>query len=427
MTEKDATRLQLEALCGSVFSPSAPINSLSLFAGRIEQVGKLREAINSRGCHAMLFGDRGVGKTSLASILKELFAKIESMQIVKINCVESDDFQHVWRKALNAIAVEVEVEVQDEDGVKEKKRERYTLDQYFASYPQIGPGEIRQILQWASQTMRYVIVFDEFDRLAAPERGMFADTIKDLSDNSENVTLILVGVASDSIHLIAEHASITRCMRQIRMPLMNRQELMEIINKALPTLKMTIETTAANYIVSLSQGLPHYTHLLGKESALRAIRADRSRITAEDVMKSIHIALEQIDLTIRDAYHKAATGPRTSELFPQVLLACALANTDPSGYFRSSDVQGPLCVITGEEYEIRDFNSNLESLSTSPERGRIIERIGEPRKYKYRFPNPLLRPFIILRQLADEKLTHAILNSLLQDEGMVQPQQPTLF
>lgn len=42
MTELEAAQLQLETICGTVFSPSAPINKLALFAGRLEQITKLR-------------------------------------------------------------------------------------------------------------------------------------------------------------------------------------------------------------------------------------------------------------------------------------------------------------------------------------------------------------------------------------------------
>src|ERR1039457_6340836 len=155
MTEQQQRQFQLEALCGNVFGPSAPINKLSLFAGRLVQMGKLRDAINSRGCHAILFGDRGVGKTSLASILKELFAKIPSMQIVKTNCVESDDFQNAWRKALSEITIVIESP--NPEG-EIRGPEQYTLDQYMPNYPLIGPGEIRHLLKWASETQDLVIV-----------------------------------------------------------------------------------------------------------------------------------------------------------------------------------------------------------------------------------------------------------------------------
>ncbi|MFO0865698.1 MAG: AAA family ATPase [Gemmataceae bacterium] len=405
-----AELLQFEALCDTVFSPSTPINRLSLFAGRPDQLRKLREAINTRGCHAIIYGDKGVGKTSLTRTVRDMFAKIETLQIAHINCAKSDDFQNAWRKALHELTIWI---ASDEDP---EQPQQHTVDQYMVNYPTIGPGEIKHLLRWATGSQRFVIVFDEFNLLPEPERALFADTIKDLSDHSIEATVVLVGVASDTAHLIAEHSSITRCLRQIPMPLMKRPELTEIIDKALPKLGMTIEPAATRYITSLSQGLPNYTHLLGKESALRAFRSNRRHITISDVLSSVDVALEQVDLTIRTAYHKAVTGLRVSELFPQVLLATALANTDPLGWFRATDVRDPLCRITGQTYEIPGFKSNLDKLATAPERGQILTMTGTKGKLQYRFSDPLLRPYIILKRLEDPTLAQMILNWLLEDD-----------
>lgn len=65
----DFKHLQHQA--SAVFTPAVPISSDSLFAGRSTQISKLVDAINQRGQHAVLFGERGVGKTSLANVLGE--------------------------------------------------------------------------------------------------------------------------------------------------------------------------------------------------------------------------------------------------------------------------------------------------------------------------------------------------------------------
>ena len=52
----------------SLFTPGAPIDEYALFAGRQPQIQKISDTVVSKGRHAVLFGERGVGKTSLASI-----------------------------------------------------------------------------------------------------------------------------------------------------------------------------------------------------------------------------------------------------------------------------------------------------------------------------------------------------------------------
>ena len=54
---------------GQLFTPATPINKRDLFAGRLEQAGKVVDVICQRGQHAIVYGERGVGKTSMSNVL----------------------------------------------------------------------------------------------------------------------------------------------------------------------------------------------------------------------------------------------------------------------------------------------------------------------------------------------------------------------
>lgn len=409
---KPEEQKRLIAMCGRAFSPSAPVNKLTLFAGRIEQIRKITEAVNTRGRHAMMYGDRGVGKTSLANILKDLFADANGLKIVKLNCAATDDFRNVWRKALSEINAIQEAHLNDED----KRPTEETLGDRLNEYEHVGPGEIRELLESVSQEgFEIVIVFDEFDRLENDHRNLFSDTIKDLSDNSVSVTLVLVGVASDIAGLIAEHASIDRCLRHVPMPRMSGAELSDIIDKALTTLGMSISTDAVELIVALSQGLPHYTHLLGQEAAQKALSAARLDITENDVIAAIKEAIDKTDQTVRSDYHKACQTQRKGTLFPQVLLACALAEVDDLGYFKSADVRDPLCDITNQKYDIPNYAQHLDKFASEESRGPVLEKWGTNRRFRFRFRNSMLRPFIIMQGLADQMISGTLLEKLKVD------------
>lgn len=56
----------------SAFQPRSPISDLSLFAGRWDQIVAIVDAIAQTGLHVVLFGERGIGKTSLANIVGPL-------------------------------------------------------------------------------------------------------------------------------------------------------------------------------------------------------------------------------------------------------------------------------------------------------------------------------------------------------------------
>jgi len=64
-----AESLRLRATILTTFTPGRPINKLDLLAGREEQISKVLEAVLSPGQHAAIYGERGVGKSSLANLI----------------------------------------------------------------------------------------------------------------------------------------------------------------------------------------------------------------------------------------------------------------------------------------------------------------------------------------------------------------------
>src|SRR5271157_619723 len=97
---------ELQALSletGAVFTPGAPINEKDLFAGRTQQVEKIIDAVSQRGYHAILYGERGVGKTSLSNMRSSFLAQRHAYDISRTNCDISDTFTALWTKALKDI------------------------------------------------------------------------------------------------------------------------------------------------------------------------------------------------------------------------------------------------------------------------------------------------------------------------------------
>ena len=59
----------LVARATTVFQPRTPITTRELFAGRWSELMAVVDAVNQVGLHAVIFGERGVGKTSLANVI----------------------------------------------------------------------------------------------------------------------------------------------------------------------------------------------------------------------------------------------------------------------------------------------------------------------------------------------------------------------
>ena len=93
-----------------MFTPAIPISEDDLFAGRADQVDKAIDAINQRGQHAVVYGERGVGKTSLANVLSSRLVSHSGAQAIapRVNCDATDNFSSLWHKVLAKVVFDRE-------------------------------------------------------------------------------------------------------------------------------------------------------------------------------------------------------------------------------------------------------------------------------------------------------------------------------
>jgi AAA ATPase domain len=379
---------------GSIFTPGAPINEKDLFAGRSGQVEKIIDAVSQRGCHAILYGERGVGKTSLSNMISAFLANRLSFIISRTNCDISDSYSSLWTKALKDIEASKR---QPQLGFPSRQPAPAA-----PAYEALSPDGVRRALQDLSTMASLIVIFDEFDRIKNPEViTAMADTIKALSDNSVNATILIIGVADSVNELIREHQSIERALVQIPMPRMCDDEIRTIIDKGLARLTMAIDDGAREDLVLFSQGVPHIAHLLCIYTCRAALATGRKTIYSSHVEQGMTRSLDQWQQSIRALYNDAVQSPNPGNIYREVLLACALAEVDELRYFTVGAVKKPLARITGRAFDPFRYARHLKDLS-EPARGRVLQRVGESFRLRYRITNPILRPYIIMRGVKDK-------------------------
>jgi type II secretory pathway predicted ATPase ExeA len=366
------------AAVSRAFTPGAPVGRLEMLAGRMTQLTDIVSAVSMTGQHVGLYGERGVGKTSLANVLAEFFEATPirtHFMAVRVNCSTDDSFATLWSHVFAELDVEAPTDM--------------------------SPEGVRRAVQ-ALHTPA-LIVLDELDRLEDDDAlTALADTLKTLSDHAVDSTVVLVGVARSIGELVGEHASIVRALVQIEMPRMSLHELAEILWEGCKRAGLTVRGEAVEEITLLSEGLPHYTHLLGLHAGLHAVQDDRGEIRQDDVRAAIPKAVDRH--TILNDYQQATRSARKDALFTEVLLACALAPKNQLGYFTSGSIRDPLEAITGRRIDIPAFSNHLSQFLES-ERGSVLYREGSSRRYFYRFSDPIFQPYVVLKGLAERLLT----------------------
>lgn len=392
-------------ITSKVYSPTTPIKEEELFVGRKNQLDKIHEAVTQGGQHIILYGERGVGKTSLANIVSNRYRLALSPSVT---CNSSSSLHGVWKSVFSKLPLNIEYrktigfQINPEG---EKNISKVTkLSDLLNIQQNVSIDEITNLLSILSDSSVPVLfIFDEFDQVKKRELicGM-SNIIKYCSDHISNITIMLVGIGNSVNDLIGEHLSIERCLKQIPIERMSDDELKNIIQNASNKIGVTMPPSIIKNIIRYSSGFPHYTHLLGKYTTLAALKRGSLLITDSDFSSAITYALENVNESIRNLYQKAIITTKRQSYFPQILTACALVSTDQHGTFRASDLEDVLQEKLGINLKMQAYQYHIGRLCLA-ERGNVLEKISiSPTQSRYRFSNPLFKGYLMLKHYQDK-------------------------
>ncbi len=376
-----------------------------MFKGRTAELGGVLSAVQQVGQHVIVYGERGVGKTSLAYMARDAFyqASAHSGVAVRLACGNDDDFASVWKKLTAHLQSQVDLAAPGVSDRLEAAVDKY--EDIVDLGDAVTPDCVARALKVVANAVPLVVILDEFDRIGAwQDTVLFADLIKMLSDDLVKCTVFIVGVADNVAGLLAGHASIDRALRQVHMPRMSPKELHDVVVggferfEQLSGVRITVAEEAVAAIVRLSQGFPYYAHLLAGSIGELALRSRKYGVTAYDVFEALVRATSEAAHSIRVAYTDAVASAKPAQ-FDLTLLACGLAEIDELGFFAPADLREPLSELSGKMRTTPSFLAHLKRFADSPLY--ILDTRGEGRKTRYRFRDPLMKPFVMMKGLND--------------------------
>jgi Cdc6-like AAA superfamily ATPase len=413
MTNDQWRQLRFDA--GRIFTPSTPIGVAELFSGRQQQIQRLIDTVAEPGRHAIVYGEPGVGKTSLAQIIQHVIPSGNSKLVyVRKAAFSSDTFSSIWMSIFREIKFTMDL--------GEGPKSYAVADAYQNG---VIPSDVVRELSYFPPDNIPIIVIDEYNLVKAKDQSrQMAETIKAVSDEGLNVTIMVVGISDTVENLIEGHGSLTRCSEEVLMPRMSSHEMQVLLESRMSRLKMRIFGDAKWKIINLAKGLPAFVHALGKSATLSAIDSRSLTVVERNVDHSIDEFLRASQNSLKTDYESAVRSNQEKARFRQILTACAMATTDESGYFTAKQVRQPLVRILGREIGIDGFNPNLKELA-SHKRGSVLQMTGSERGYRYRFSDPAMQPYVVMKGIQDGFLDEEAKSALsAPEQGTLPPTDP---
>jgi hypothetical protein len=379
----------------SVFTPHQPVQAIELFFGRQAEVQKLVEQINTPGQHALLYGDRGVGKSSLANVAAKLLLRhIAGGTLYVARCDSSTHFLDIVAEPLRAAGLDPSVTRRTcshteggEAGLKIPiaragvRSERGTTETYEDR--RFSPARVAEVL---SATTGLLLV-DETDGIChQTDKRKLAELVKLLSDTGSPFKLLIVGIAQIGEELTGGHPSVQRCLKETKLNRMSERELSEIVVAGARKLSLTFHTQVVSSIVDLSAGYPHFTHLIALKCAEDAIASRRREVNLGDLNAALSRATQDAEGSLLRMYQRAVRSHGTS-MYRTILLAAA--NIDASE-FSAQELRRAVAEVNGEAVTQQSMNNYLKRL-VSAGSGTMMKRTA---KGVYRFNDPRMPSYI---------------------------------
>ena len=285
----DRVRVQLRR----AFTPARPIMDTAMLAGRTELLHTMIRAIEDQYLHVVLFGPRGIGKTSILHVLCNVAQ--ESRYLVRyVSCGERTTFDGFMRSVMADIPLLFHASY---DPTAAEIEEGLSFADLLDDRP-VSVDQASDILSKIAGT-RILIVLDEFDRaIEADFRRSVAELIKNVSDRGARVQLIIAGVAHNLTEIIEHVPSIRRNIFGLLVPNMSQDEIAELISNAQAASGMSFTPKALQLISLSALGLPYLASLVGQHAGFAAL--DRSSTTIDhcDVQRGIEQVVEHLRLRI---------------------------------------------------------------------------------------------------------------------------------
>jgi Cdc6-like AAA superfamily ATPase len=313
------------------FMPSQPVMSRNMLAGRISPLRQLIQAVEDHRAHLVLYGERGIGKTSMLGVFAEL-ARDADYLVIRENCGAETTFDELFR----SVSAQIPLLYYGALAASEaQSRASGTIADLLPS-ASLGPNQLSRVWSGIVGT-RVLIILDEFDRTDSPTfHRDIVELIKNLSDSAARIQIVVAGVAQTLRSLLGHSPSIRRNIIGMPLPPMGDAEVVQLIEIGERHAGIAFEPKAKARIVALVQGRPYLARLIAHHASLQAVSSGRQSVGLEDVDYALGVALVDMETRFSESTIDAARSWLKSK--PELVVKLAHASLNHGGTFELNDL-----------------------------------------------------------------------------------------
>lgn len=311
--------------------PSEEISIPDQLIGRDEQLLRLRNCFESPGAHAFVWGQRGVGKTSLVHSACAKFDETVSLAAA-VACEEKSTPSILISDVFRKIVSDGKIRTGDKSYINRLSVFGLSIagnigkisHDFSIKSVNYASDLLNTIMPQGDGTKKYAVIFDEFDKIQNQETvKFFTDLVKQLSVDSVSTKLIFCGVASNLNDLIGAHESVDRYIHAVELKPLGYDHIKEVVNRIFENFSLKPNNGQAWRISQISCGFPHFAHLICRE-IINICYEDQHkgpRITESIYKRGIYRAARGAALRLQKDYETATTKP--SRVYVEALWAAA--------------------------------------------------------------------------------------------------------
>lgn len=409
------------------FNPYGSIDDPNKLYGREDSFIQLIEAITVDDRSSVVYGDRGVGKSSLALSLKNKINQSTDTTAYYKQISADSSLASIFEKPLKKIGIDVRT--------TSTSVSRSIDPSVAVKIPAVIEGklgsskinEVESIGEYYFLTIDHliellkdhdgVLIVDEFDQLdnvdhISQERKktlseiklLLAQFIKNSSTVGSKFKLVIVGVAQNAKELVSYHKSNPRTLKRLRLNRLERPGLKKIISEGFKHLDIKVENKFVENIIQISNGFPYFCQLCCYMSAKYAISKNSKMIKFSSFNYIISQAIDEAETELYEIVEKIKTQFNSSQ-YPNTLVAASL--TDHYD-FTANEIKIIYDKLIDPQSRVKTLSYQVKNLVT--ERILIKKSTGV-----YSFMDPRLKSFIRLCRF-DLVHNHIVLRKSIENK-----------